>query len=175
MTSASSKNAKADTPLPVTNDEEDEVDFAIMRKFEPVPADEPFVAIITKWSRDKSLAGHGLINVQVETQKSRDGAEAHLGKYISGRYSLQPQSLFSLFGLLVALGHDAEELKTKTPPLGAEHFLGMPVIVFARDNVYNDVTTSQIRRTISASKWDEVLQSLDTEAEREEGQEVPNI
>lgn len=152
-----SRNTKADAPVPVNAEEEEIIDFAVMRKYEPVPADEPFIATITKWSRDKSQAGHGLINIQVETQKSREGAEDHIGKFISGRYSLQAQSLFSLFGVLVALGADPEELKIKPPSLASANYLGMSMIVFARDNVYQDTTTSQIRRAVHISKWDDIL------------------
>ena len=166
--------ATADAPLAVDAEEEELVDFSVVRKYEPVAADEPYVATITKWVRNKSAAGHGQIEVQVETHKCRPGGEEHLEKYVSGRYSLLPQSLFSLFGFLTSLGYDPEEMKKKAPSLAPEKFLGLPIVIYARDNKYNDIVTSQIRRTLPEAKWEDILAGI--EAEPEEGEEeVPNM
>ena len=175
MTTTSAKDkAAADAPLAVDAEEEELVDFSVVRKYEPIPADEPYVATITKWVRNKSAAGNAQIEVQVETQKCRLGGEEHLEKYVAGRYSLLPQSLFSLFGFLTSLGYDPEELKKKAPSLAAENYLGLSIVIFARDNTYNEITTSQIRRTLSAEKWDDILAGKEAEPEGDEG-DTPNM
>lgn len=163
---------KQDIPLAVDESPEELVDFSVMKKYEPVPQNEPFLCVVTKWNKGKSSKGMGKISVELTVEENRFKSEDHVGRIMSRDFSLQPQSLFSIFNLMVSLGADPEELKIKGSKMEESDFLGLSCVAYAQDNTYNDNTRSQIRRTLPASKWEEakkVQEEGPAEGEEEEG------
>ncbi len=149
--------------------EGEQLDFSQVSTYDPVPPDRPYIGTITKFETGKAKTGTGRTAaveltvaepVEFETRK------------ITRSYSLQPQSLFSIYNLLVSAGEDPEKLKQSTFTLVPTNYLGIQVVVFPNDNVYQGATTSQIRRTAPLSEWEE-LKKVWEETEEGEQEELP--
>ncbi len=163
--SNSSQDSPPDQALDVGGEdsEGEQLDFSQVSTYDPVPPDKPYIGTITKFETGKAKSGDGRIAsveltvaepVEFETRK------------ITRTYSLKPQSLFSIYNLLVSAGEDTEKLKESTFTLVTTNYLGMQVVVFPNDNVYQGQTTSQIRRTAHLREWEELKKAWE---ETEEG------
>ncbi len=155
-----------DTPLEVEDSESEiEMDFSVVKNFDPVLQDVPYLCMITQMKTGTAKSGNQKVAVQVEVVETREGEEAFLGRIVTRDYSLQPNALFSFMGLLVSVGEDPEKLKESGKfKLKPEAYLGVQLVMYAQNSTYQGNERSQIRRTLSAYKWKEAKVQADTES-----------
>lgn len=133
--------------------EGEQLDFSGVSNYDPVPPDKPYLTTISKFETGKAKTGNGR-TASVELTVAEP--EEWEGRKITRSYSLQPQSLFSIYNLMVSAGEDPEKIKEGTYNLIPMNFLGLQVVCYPNDNVYQGQTTSQVRRTANAKDWEEL-------------------
>ena len=164
---STSQDSAPDTALDVGGEdsEGETLDFSQVSNYDPVPPGKPYLATITKFETGKAKSGEGrtasveLTVVEPEEWESRR---------ITRSYSLKTQSLFSVQNLLVSTGEDPEKLKAEAFVLKPLNYLGMQVVAYPNDNLYQGVTTSQIRRTAPIVEWEELKKEWDKTEEGED-------
>ena len=163
MTSAKEKAAQDEAPegaLDVGNpeDEGDVLDFSNVSKYDAVPTSMPYVCTLDKLAKGKSAAG----NVTYSAEFVVSEPEEHAGQAITRVYTKTDKAMFGLFGLVVGMGEDPEELKaSKDFKMQPEAYLGLPAVVFAASRTYQGRTTSEVQRVAPIGEWDELKKIWD--------------
>ena len=145
----------SDEPLPVrTMDKEtaEEVDFSVVKEMEPVLDGEDYLCTVSKWTFGQATTGQKGRKVDIEFTVTEP--TFFEGRKMFRTYSLLPTSLFSLMNVLVALGEDPVKLKAGKMALDPSKYLGSPVVVVAKNEIYEDQERSRPRRVLPASKWE---------------------
>ncbi len=140
------------------------LDFTGVSNYDPVPEDKPYFCTISKFDIGPARKGQGkTATVEVTVNEPVEWESRRIIRY----YSLLPQSLFSIYNLIVAAGADPDKIKVSDFVLNPQDYLGMPLVAFAVNNTYQGETRSNIRRTAPSSEWGELKKMWD-EVEVEE-------
>ncbi len=141
-----------------TDEEGDVLDFSNVSKYDAVPTNMPYVCTLDKLAKGKSAAGNPTYSAEFVVSEP----EEHAGQAITRVYTVTEKAMFGIFGLIVGMGENPEELKTsKDFKLEPMKYLGMSAVVFASNNLYQGRTTSQVQRVAPIGEWDELKKIWD--------------
>ena len=159
-----------DEPLPVKgmSTEGMDIDFSVVKAMDPVEDGKDYLCVISEWKASKSSKGFPMYDITYEVQEP----EYYAGRKMVRNYSLQPQALFGLLNVLVALGDDPEKLRQGKTKVVPSEKLGLPIVVKARNEVFEDQERSKPGRVKHADKWEPwTPQVADTGHETEDEEE----
>lgn len=145
-----------DTALDVSGMEDAEgleLDFSVVKELEPVEDNKSYLCLVTNMKFGKARqSGFGKVDIEYTVQQPSFFADRKMIR----TYSLQPQSLFGLFNVLVALGDDPEQLKdpARRKKIVPEAYLGLPIVVVSQNEEYEQQVRSRPRRVMHATKWE---------------------
>jgi len=140
------------------------LDFSVVKEYEPVAEDRPYLAVVTKMEIGKAASGQRKATLELVVESPVEFKGHRLGVDMS----LQPQALFNFYNLLVACGESPEQLQAGKLKIQPEKYLGLAVVTYVRNETYNDITRSKPRRFRSAATWDEATENI--RVEEAEGQ-----
>ena len=144
-----------DEPIPVDalDSDSDEIvlDFSAVTDIDPLPDDNPYLCMVTKFEPGKARSGQGKVDVEFNITEPEEIANRKLFR----TYSLQPQALFSLYQTLTALGEDPNAMKDKMFKVQPENYIGREAVVYIRNETYEDVVRSRPRRVTHRDTWDQ--------------------
>ena len=149
-----------DEALDVGGEDEgnDVLDFSQVTSYDAVPDGKPYLCNLNKFASGKARSGNKTMTAEFTVDEPLE----YVGRKITRVYTLTPNSMFSIFGLLVGMGEDSDKLKGEEAfTLVPEAYLGGPAVVFARDNLYEGRTTSQVNRVAPIGEWDELKKLWD--------------
>ncbi len=149
----SSASAAADAPLDVSTMDPTEgvdLDFSVVKTLEAVPDSQPYLCLLTKMEFGKAGSGFGKLTVECTVQEPAFFAD----RTITQDFSTQPQSLYRVHNLLVALGEDADKLKEGNFKIVPSNYLGSTLVVVSQNSVYEEQERSRVRRVKHASTFE---------------------
>lgn len=164
-----------DAPLDVQGMEDAEgleLDFSVVKELEPVEDNKPYLCLVTNMKFGRAQrSGFGKVDIEYTVQEPSFYADRKMIR----TYSLQPQSLFGLFNVLVALGDDPEELKdpAKRKKILPENYLGLPISVISQNEEWEQQVRSRPRRVLHASKYEPWEPEIESGVEEEAQEEAP--
>lgn len=167
-----------DAPLEVQGMDAEglELDFSVVKELEPVEADRQYYCLVTGMKFGKAQrSGFGKVDIEYTVQEPLFYSDRKMVR----TYSLQPQSLFGLFNVLVALGDDPESLKdpNNRKKVIPENYLGLPIVVVSQNEEYEGQMRSRPRRVLPAVKWEPWEPGIESEEDGDESvadpQETP--
>ena len=95
-----------------------------------LPEDQPYLCMVSKFELGTSQKGQPMVSAEFTIEEP--DVKGIKGRKIFRTFSLQDQALFSLHGLLKALGASAEELDSGSFEFNTENYVGKFVTVFVR-------------------------------------------
>jgi len=129
---------------------------------EPLPEGIPYLCTITQMKPGMSKESKPKIHVEYTVDEPEVVTDPDTGAEVKARkrklfreYSLVKEALFGIYGLLLALGHTKEELKSGSFQPDWDRYIGQQVTVIVKNEEYQGTIQSRPQKVRPASVFSE--------------------